>query len=347
MNLLGTGLFTFTDGRIAPELRAQRILNKGRIPEIVKYIVNNPKDYVFSAITASIDKMVTFKPRLEFDKAGQIGDLTIPMDARFLINDGQHRRAALEQAIKLIPGLGYETIPVVFFVDAGLKRSQQMFADLNKYAIRPTRSLGVLYDHSDPIAKVVRELIVNVDLFADRTEKEATTISYRSRSLFTLSGVYQATMSLLGKKKKSERVTPEESKLAFEYWNELQRHIPEWKELLEGKEGSSAADLRHNYVHSSGVILHALGLVGRSLTNQYPSNWRQRLTRLEDVNWSKDNPIWEGRAMVGGRLSKTYTNVILAANYLKQVLGVPLTPEEQKIESDHARGQMVVAVSKK
>jgi hypothetical protein len=29
----------------------------------------------------------------------------------------------------------------VYFVDAGLKRCQQMFADLNRYAIRPTRSL--------------------------------------------------------------------------------------------------------------------------------------------------------------------------------------------------------------
>lgn len=344
MNLLASGLFTFADSRIAPELRAQRILNKSRVPEITKYILNNPKDYVFSAITTSIDKMVTFKPWLEFDKSGQIGDLTIPMDARFLINDGQHRRAAIEQAIKTNSQLGYETIPVVLFVDAGLKRSQQMFADLNKYAIRPTRSLGVLYDHSNPIAKVVRELIVNVDLFRDRIEKEGTTISNRSKNLFTLSAVYQATMSLLGKNKKSERITQEESKFAFEYWKELERQIPEWKDLLEAR--GTASELRHDYVHSSGVMLHALGMVGRSIVAQYPNNWKQKLTRLEDVNWSKTNPIWEGRAMIGGRLSKTYTNVILASNYLKQVLNIPLSPEDQRIENAHAKGQMVATIAK-
>jgi DNA sulfur modification protein DndB len=100
MSLLATGLFTFADSRIAPELRAQRILNKGRIPEITKYLLKNPRDYVLSAITASIDKMAEFKPLFQFDKSGSLGDLTVPMDARFLINDGQHRRAAIEQAIK-------------------------------------------------------------------------------------------------------------------------------------------------------------------------------------------------------------------------------------------------------
>jgi len=57
------------------------------------------------------------------------------MDARFMINDGQHRRAAFELALKENE-LGYKTIAVVFFLDVGLKRSQQMFTDLNRYAAR-------------------------------------------------------------------------------------------------------------------------------------------------------------------------------------------------------------------
>ncbi len=48
---------------------------------------------------------------------------------------------------------------VVLFMDAGFERSQQMFADLNKHAVRPTRSLGVLYDHRDPLSKRSAELI--------------------------------------------------------------------------------------------------------------------------------------------------------------------------------------------
>src|SRR5436305_14779463 len=52
----------FDEKELPPELRAQRVLNKARIPEMSDYVLNNPKDYVFSALTASIDSQVTFEP---------------------------------------------------------------------------------------------------------------------------------------------------------------------------------------------------------------------------------------------------------------------------------------------
>lgn len=134
--------FHFNEGGLPPELRAQRVINRARIPEIARYILNNPNNYVFSAITASIDCNVNFSSIQDYGPGGWIGLLSVPTDARFIINDGQHRKAAVDVAIKQNPELARETMAVVLFVDAGLKRSQQMFADLNKYAIRPTRSLG-------------------------------------------------------------------------------------------------------------------------------------------------------------------------------------------------------------
>src|SRR5205814_2193073 len=121
-----------------PELRAQRTLNRARIPEIASYLVINAKSYVLSALTASVDAPISFQP---FDAEGAMlgmGTLSIPMDARILINDGQHRRAAIEEAIRENPALGQDNVPVLFFIDEELKRSQQMFADLNKYAVRPS-----------------------------------------------------------------------------------------------------------------------------------------------------------------------------------------------------------------
>lgn len=327
-------LFFFDELSLSPELRAQRVLNKGRIPEMTRYILDNPAGYTFSAITASIDSKVKFAPIIEFDKQGRIGLLTIPIEAQFLINDGQHRKAALEEAVKANPKLTYETIAVVLYIDAGLKRSQQMFADLNKYAIRPTKSLGVLYDHRDPLAEVVRYLIIKVPLFKDRIEKERTTVSHRSRNVFTLSAVYQGTGSLLGKKK-FEKIDEKEEQLALEFWNELPNHIPEWKMLLEDR--VSSVELRKEYVHSHGVALQALGAAGRALVSNYPRSWKNHLHPLEEVNWSKQNPAWEGRAMIGGRLSKAYVNVVLTSNYLKKILGLELLPEEEKIERGYLR----------
>ena len=85
-----------------------------------------------------------------------VGQLSIPMEAKFVINDGQHRRAAIEAALRENPDLGDETIAVVLFLDVGLKRCQQMFADLNRYAVRPTTSLSILYDHADEDAQMTK-----------------------------------------------------------------------------------------------------------------------------------------------------------------------------------------------
>ena len=66
------------------------------------------------------------------------------MDSKILINDGQHRKAAILAAIEEDETLLDETIPVVLFADKGLERSQQMFTDLNKHAVTTSKSLNAL-----------------------------------------------------------------------------------------------------------------------------------------------------------------------------------------------------------
>jgi len=325
-------IFLFDEDEIPAELRAQRALNKARIPEIARYLVDNPKEYVFSSITASIDGNVRFESA--HDANGLTGKLVAPMTAKFIINDGQHRRAAIEEALKARPELGDETISVVFFTDGGLRRSQQMFADLNKHAIRPTKSLGILYDFRDPSSQLSRKLIENVTFFNGLTETEKTTISNRSRKLFTLSGIYQGTQALLNRHRhrKSGRVSPDEERLAIEFWNEVGRHVPEWSMALTRK--VAAAELRRDFIHAHGIALHALGIMGHSLIAAEPKKWKERLRTLDRLDWSRSNTkLWEGRAMIGGRVSKAHSNLLLTAAVLKRALSLPLTPEEQKLEN--------------
>ncbi|WP_163277356.1 DNA sulfur modification protein DndB, partial [Enterobacter hormaechei] len=81
------------------------------------------------------------------------------LGASLVINDGQHRRAAIEAAIRERPFLGAETIAVVVYPDRGLRRSQQMFVDLNQHAVKPARSLRLLYDGRDPEVIATRSII--------------------------------------------------------------------------------------------------------------------------------------------------------------------------------------------
>ena len=55
-------IFLFDEVILPPELRAQRILNKARIPEMASYLVNNHSDYIFSSMTASVDGDIRFEP---------------------------------------------------------------------------------------------------------------------------------------------------------------------------------------------------------------------------------------------------------------------------------------------
>ena len=125
-------LFSGDDDYILPEYRAQRRVNESRIPVISRYILENENSYVFSALAASIDGEFNFVPYGDTN----LGILEISLDANFLLNDGQHRKAAIEQALLEKPNLGDETISIVFYKDLGLKQSQQIFTDLNKHYLK-------------------------------------------------------------------------------------------------------------------------------------------------------------------------------------------------------------------
>ena len=322
-------IFLFDEDELPSELRAQRALNRARVPEMARYLVENPSEYVFSSITAAIDGEVHFDPH--DPSKPYIGSLVVPMTARFIINDGQHRRAAIEEALKVKPELGDETISVVFFLDGGLKRCQQMFADLNKHAVRPTKSLGILYDLRDPLSQLSRSLITAVPCFKGLTETGKTTISNRSIKLFTLSSIFQGTKALLNKAKNGQ-VSKQEQELVIDFWKEVGKHVPDWNMAAERK--VSAAELRKDFIHSHGIALHAIGIAGSSLLAAEPKKWKDRLKSISKVDWARSNTkIWEGRALIGGRVSKAHSNVILTAAFLKRTLGVPLSSEEQRLES--------------
>ena len=55
-------LFPEDEEYVLPEFRAQRRLNASRIPVMKNYILKNRNNYVFSALAASIDGELKYKP---------------------------------------------------------------------------------------------------------------------------------------------------------------------------------------------------------------------------------------------------------------------------------------------
>jgi DNA sulfur modification protein DndB len=328
----------FDEDELPPELRAQRMLNKARIPEMSGYILDNPQDYVFSALTVSIDSDVQFEPLPKQDK---LGLLKVPMEAKFIINDGQHRRAAIRDALEQRPELAHETIAVVFFLDIGLERCQQMFADLNRHAIRPSRSLGLLYDHRSDKAKLAKLVILRADSFREIVDMEKSSLSRYSRKLFTLSAFFNACADLV--EGLAEGDLEKDARLARDFWEAVAVHFPSWGQVREGR--IPASEVREGFIHSHGIALQAIAKAGNALLKAHPDDWRDRLAALERIDWSRSNaPLWEGRALIGGKVSKVTSNVILTTNVIKQEFGLDLGGEETRIEEAHLRKAATVPV---
>lgn len=324
-------LFLFDDPDLPADVRAQRSLNRQRLPEMARYLVDNRDSYVFSALTASIDADVTFTPLTDHDEGSRVGLLHIPMAARFIVNDGQHRRAAIEMALTEDPSLGDETIAVVFFIDLGLERCQQMFADLNRHAVRVSPSLGVLYDHRDAMASLTRSVVAAFPLFRDLVDLERTSLAHRSRKLFTLSAIHTATRAFF-----AGRDDPAVADAVL-FWEGVAEGFPEWHLVREKK--MTGGDVRRDLIHTHGIVMHALGKVGNALHADGRSDWKDVGVRLGELDWARTNAkLWEGRATIGGRVQKAGQNVTLTVNVLKKQLGVPLTAEEQRAEQALKRG---------
>lgn len=317
-------LFKNESEYIAPEFRAQRCINEARIPEIRDYILNNRTNYVFSALSASIDGNFKFTAS-ELDES--IGILEVDMDAIFLINDGQHRKAAIEAALAEAPDLAKETISIVFFEDAGLKRSQQMFADLNKHAVKSTMSLSTLYDSRDDLANAVKEVVSRVSFLSKYTDKEKDNLGKNSLKLFTLANFLRANRRIL----KDDIVTEKDREFLVEYWGSIFQNISEWQQL-ENKQ-IHKCDLREDYILTLSVTLQSFGRLGRYIyENQNEIN---KLKQLSSVDWLRCNQEWCGRLIdAHGKIINNEDAIIKICNLIKLKIGISLTREEEAKEDE-------------
>src|SRR5439155_17050948 len=107
----------------------------------------------------------------------EVGTLEMELEnLEFIINDGQHRCAAIAAALKENPALGKEKISVLLFETESLDRPEQMFSDLNRFVQQTSKSLGMFYDHRDSLSALTMEVSEQVDVFGDMVDKVKVTI---------------------------------------------------------------------------------------------------------------------------------------------------------------------------
>lgn len=317
-------LFPLNDEFILPEHRAQRRINEARIPEIKNYVLENRKSYVFSALSASIDGKFSFISQSNTD----VGILEIDMSSNFLINDGQHRKAAIEAAMLEDKTLENETISIVFFQDEGLVRSQQMFTDLNKHAVKTSNSLSTLYDSRDDIAVATRKIIETIPFFKRYTDKERDILGKNSSSLFTLNMIYKANQKILH----NGRCNKTDVDFLLRYWKNLSNNIVEWQEVLN--KSLTKKELRENYIVTLAITINAFGKLGRYFYDHPDYKIEKFLPNLAKIDWLRSNQNWIGRIIrEDGKVLNGEDSITLTCSKIKKQLGIPLSKEEKQKET--------------
>jgi len=319
-------LFIDDNEYVLPEHRAQRKLNAARIPEIKKYMIQNRDSYVFSALATSIDGEFKFIPAEQED----LGILEVALDAHFLINDGQHRKAAILAAIREDETLLDETISVVFFEDAGLRRSQQMFTDLNKHAVKTSNSISELYDSRDSLAVVTRKIVTEIPFLDQYVDKERDMLGKYSSALFTLNNFYNANKRIL----KRNNCNQDFEEFVRNYWTEITYHMIPWNEMNSRE--ISKTELREKYIAAQAVVIQAFGRVGGFIYEQPERNeLLKRIVMIENIDWRRNSPDWKMRVIkANGRMIINERAILLASNVIKKNLNIDLTAEEKNAEKE-------------
>lgn len=319
--------FKFNDWEsVTPELRAQRVLNEARVPAIAKYIVDHEDDYLFSSITCSYSADLVFTP--SSPETPDNGLISLDLEQmEFVINDGQHRCAAIAAALKEYPSIAQDRISVLLFPMESLGRMQQMFSDLNRYAQRSSKSLNILYDQRDPLAALTMEIVEQIDSFRGMVDFERVSIPVRSAKLFALTAIYDANQELLGGSDltaKDEDFAKRVSQVV-EYWNAVADFMPDWTRVAKGQ--LQAPAVRQEKISTHSIIVRSLGGVGRLLLKRHPNDWKQRLEKLRDIDWRKSvgtrvNPIWDQVCITAGSVVSNRQARLATFNVIAEIVGV-------------------------
>jgi DNA sulfur modification protein DndB len=259
-----------------------------------------------------------------------VGQLKVPLSSQFVINDGQHRRKAILEAMNDDPTLANETIAVVFFVNTDTKRSQQMFADLNGKGVKTGKAIDTLFDHRSHFANLGRDLVKVSPILRRTTEYEKTSLALRSKKLFTYSNIIGANMELM-KGAVSTKDLGEDLMLCREFWEEVAKNFPEWKYVAD--ETLTASEVRDNSIAPSGVAMHAIGRVGNALLTYKRQDWKGYIGKLKQIDWSRTNSDWENRVIIRYKISKSTTSILLASAYIKRKIGLEPDANELAAES--------------
>lgn len=298
------------------------------------------------------------------------GFITFPDDQLLIALDGQHRLLSLKIAIKgfmgipagadiksnwekkLIPHpeLAKEEVSVIFIKHETDEKIRKLFNKINKYAKQTSRSDNIIISEDDVYAVIARRLIGDGgplatlkrgELKQDIVNWKSNALSQRSAQLTTLSSIYTISETLLKDKDINTNFLPDDDvvnryyEIVADFWEVLLAEIDVYREYVNKiLDYNVATEFRANNLLFKPVTQMALAHVAY-MAQAKGLDFRKVASKINHINWSKDNKLWENILVIGNAKKKMITgkepikNAGMIISYL--TMGDKMTDMEKNI----------------
>lgn len=339
------------------EERWQRDLNYNRVKKhIAPYLANDP-DRFFGALIVDIHnpeevEFETLADAMSGAKVGkhlervikELGVLHLSGKELLVPLDGQHRLAALQFAItgkderqQELVGIDASTeiaadqVTLILLLHDTLK-SRKVFNKVNRYAKPTTKNDNLITADDDVIAVIARR--IGESCFDSRlVNYQSNTLNKKSPCFTTLPAIAEIVeaiaLSTLGEKV-DRSLLPEKPKIKL-----LQQEADlNWRAALAETEvfsrmladESEAGDQRRRDIRAEDLLGKPIAQVVAfevALFLQAEANIKMKASykALNDIDWSMNNPIWQGVLMEGNKVRSGRTARAFAVRFVLYLLG--------------------------
>jgi DNA sulfur modification protein DndB len=272
------------------------------------------------------------------------GKVWLPYGVRFEVTDGQHRIRTILNRIKdgdvrlQHPSQG---IAAMILIEQRDHKRQQDFVDLGQTEpIKPTIKIDM--DWRQPVTKLVKDMVEHVPIFADQfIEFRRPSIRKNTQNLYSLSNVKTAVQAMLlgntrlgaaeAQRKLTEKLSGPSSDLVrattIDYFSRLSQEVKCFREILEDPDSTDFVKVREQHMCLNSVGLAVMGMVGHEAILGR-SSVEDAVQAVAKIDWSRDNPLWEGTLRVGPGVARGGNVIELGGSIVKAVGGLRLTERD-------------------
>lgn len=309
---------------------AQRKLNMTRVKAIAKYILETYQDGTtfFPPICVNVQPSPNYRD----------GNIYLPYHSVSLrLTDGQHRCYGIRQALQDIEEYESEyaivvanlEIGVLLYAGLNLEQERQAFRDQNLLVQRPSVSLSHFFDRRSPTVLIAKELLQRVPDFRDNVEMVESSLGKHNPRLITLATLVTATGYMFPHLHKESQDNLEPLiEWGTKFWIAVATVLPQEPWKIKSKQERAAQ--RSETLAISAPFFQALGMLGHDLyqENVPAENLVQWLNRLKEIDWRRDNQLWQERGVtqIGGQgeaiIQNTKTTVSNCHRVLREFVGI-------------------------